>query len=600
MTAGLIALVVAIVPALMMALQHFAGIKLPGCGEGSPCAAAAGSMWGKIPLPGTDFTWPVSFVGLAFFLAILVTWIIDRGRLTPGIRWLVRLGGVVSCAYLIVIFAGGYLCPYCIASHIGNLAFWFIVERSTVMERELIARQPMVAACVFAVATAALCLAELQHRRAAAEVAEQQRQDSTQQIIAQSADAEPDQPSDDSPYSEENPFTGRWHIGPQEAPLRLVVYSDYQCIDCKRVEGEIRQLVQQRTDINLSVKQFPFCRPCNRFVTSDMHPNACWAARAAETAGMIGGTTAFWEMHHWLFDKGGGFTDAELRARLATTGYKVDEFVQKMASDELLQRVQGDVEEAVALGIHFTPMIFINGVEFKGWSARGALARTIDEVARTNPPPRGPQQDRPPLAARKLIEDWRDQPSITLPPDTHVHALGAESAGSAAATIVMWGDYEDKATMEADAVIRSLLAQRPEIRYEFRHYPVDLSCNPHTARTAYPNACRMAHLAEAAGALAGEQAYWRMHEWLLANQKTFSDDALREAQGGLDLDLATLLEALDAPDVTAAVQEDCIAANQLNPRFVPLVYVNGKFVPRWRLEGHEILKQIVDEAAGDG
>jgi protein-disulfide isomerase/uncharacterized membrane protein len=600
--AGLVALGVAIVPAVMMMLQHFAGLKLPGCGEGSPCAAAASSVWGQLPIPGTGFSWSVSFIGLAFFVSMLAAWVAGRGRLSGPMRLLARLGALVSLIYLVIIVAGGYFCPYCIASHLGNLAFWIIAERSPRAARDARALGALGFTCVFALATAALGVAEWRHRVAASRRAEQQRQHSTEKIVqATRAGSDDDAGGDDgaaaSLYSAAKPFTGRWHLGPKEAPIRLVVFSDYQCRDCKRVENEIRQLMQQRADINLSVKHFPFCRPCNRFVTTDMHPNACWAARAAETAGLMGGTTAFWEMHHWLFDKGGGFTDAELNARLVTTGYKVNEFIAKMSSDETLRRVQADVDEVIALGIHFTPMIFVNGVEFKGWDKSGALARTIAEVAATNPPARGPDLDRPPPAAEKLIDDWRIQAVITLPVDPHVHALGGDRASAATtATVVMWGDYEDKATMEADGAIRAMLDDRPDLRYEFRHYPVNQSCNPHAARTAYPNSCRMSAAAEAAGSLGGEAAYWRMHAWLLANQKSFTDEPLRAAAGEFGIDFESLMAAMSSPDVAGAVREDCDAANILKPRFVPVIYVNGRLVPRWRLEGHDILGQIVDEA----
>ena len=58
---------------------------------------------------------------------------------------------------------------------------------------------------------------------------------------------------------------------------------------------------------DISIRYFPFNSDCNPFVTKTLHSNACWAARAAETAGMLWGPEGFWKMHVWLFDRRGVF-----------------------------------------------------------------------------------------------------------------------------------------------------------------------------------------------------------------------------------------------------------------------------------------------------
>ena len=68
---GLVCLAVSVVAAGVLAGKHLNLLEAPGCGEGSPCARAAASVWGKVPW----LNWPTAFVGLAYFLAMGLAWL---------------------------------------------------------------------------------------------------------------------------------------------------------------------------------------------------------------------------------------------------------------------------------------------------------------------------------------------------------------------------------------------------------------------------------------------------------------------------------------------------------------------------------------------
>ena len=72
---------VSLAASFMLVLEHMGGLSLPGCGPGSACAQVTSSVWGKIPLGAVK--WPVSHVGLAYFLAVLVVWL-GSGRGVPA------------------------------------------------------------------------------------------------------------------------------------------------------------------------------------------------------------------------------------------------------------------------------------------------------------------------------------------------------------------------------------------------------------------------------------------------------------------------------------------------------------------------------------
>lgn len=616
MVAGGLAAGVSALMSLLLVLEHLGGMALPGCGEGSACAKAAESAWGKIPLGG--FEWPVSYVGLAYFLAMLVAWVATRGLLPSAMRWVVRIGALVSLFYCALMVGKSMICAYCIGAHIGNLAFWVIVElagkRTVGTARWQLAGASL--GGVFIIATLALGIWDAQHRAELRAEAEDARSAAAEEIIERSqqhtpaapADAsEPAvsaEPTDDSPTSSDSMFTGRYRVGPAEAPIRIVMFTDYQCRDCYNIEQQLVRLYETRDDISISIKYFPFNADCNPSLSSTMHPNACWAARAAEAAGMLWGPEGFWKMHKWLFEQRGVFeTTAQLEAGIREMGYDPAGFTQVMSSSETLKAIHADVAEAKRLGLYFTPMIFINGVELKGWTAPNSLVRTVEQVAATNPPARTAAYDRPMPAFDKYVDDWRTQARLGLPPDAQPWTRGPADAK---VQVVLWGDYQEAGSTQADAIVREFAAGRNDLQYTYRHYPFNTECNSRLRQTKFPLSCRAAKAAEAAGRLGGDDSFWKMHDWLMGNRTRFNDATLRAAAAQMGLNGDELLAMMEDAALEANIADDVQAGGRLPqlrhgmPRGIygiPTIFVNGKYVPRWQLEDQPVLLEILREAA---
>jgi protein-disulfide isomerase len=374
----------------------------------------------------------------------------------------------------------------------------------------------------------------------------------------------------------------------------MVVFSDYQCIDCQRVEAEVRAALARRPEMSLGVRHFPMCSDCNPHVTRTLHAAACTAARVAEAAALLKGEAGFWPMHEWLFDVGGSFTGEQLDARLRELGFDVARFRAAMNDEAVTRAIQEDADLAVALGLHFTPLMYINGVELRGWQARNAVTRAVDALAARNPPPATSDNDRPPLALEKYIADWREQPAIRPPPDATRWPLGPDSAR---VRVVVFGDLMEPNTGEVDALLRRVCAQRQDVQYDFRHYPFNQECNPNVTSTRFPAACRAARAVEAAGRLGGAETYWRAMAWLVQNRDRFSDAALVALATDIQLDAAALQRAVDEPAGAAAIAEDVAAGKRLGVRSSPSVYVNHRLMPRWKLGDQPLVERIIDEAA---
>jgi protein-disulfide isomerase len=328
-----------------------------------------------------------------------------------------------------------------------------------------------------------------------------------------------------------------------------------------------------------------------------MHENACWAARAAESAGMLWGSEGFFKMHEWLFARKGSFTsESELHAGIRALGYDPAGFVELMSSEETLERVRADCREGGRLGLLFTPLVYINGVELRGILAPDALRKTVEELARTNPPPGSPLDDNPPPALQKFLADWMDQKPYERTTDTSSWKLGPTGARI---QVLVWGDYQDPFTTEIDETIRKFVTSRTDAQYTFRMYPFNSDCNPFLKDKRFEHSCRTARAAEAAGRLGGVDTFWKVHAWLMAHRSDYSDELLRASAPVFGLDPDALFAEMEKPTVASAIEEDIRAGKGDGLRFIPRIIINGRWLQRFSLEGENVVLRALEAAAAE-
>lgn len=561
---GLVALGTSSVASFALSLRHLGIGALPGCGLEGACDRAMASAWGS--LPGLD--WPIAHVGSAHFLGLLGAWAFTRGRWPRALTWWARAGGAVSVAYLAALASMGEACPYCLTAHAGNLAFVALALRAVGGSAR--GGRGLAAYGIVALGTT-LGLAG----------AESSARARDEQALEESLRAEP------SPST--TVFTGRHRIGPERAAVRIVVFSDFQCPDCRRIDAEALALVEERDDVSLSVKHFPLSTDCNpraRELGLNPHPNACWAARAAEAAAQLGGTDAYWRMSHWLFEHGGAFDPPTLEAGARELGLDPGELVRAVRGPRTEALVQADIDEALTLGIATTPLVFLNGIELRGWQRKDALRRAVELMARA--PAAGAEADHPPTALEKCIEDWRQQPPLTLPPP----GRGPEGA-EVEPMVVVYGDLLDPNTRELERKIAALRERHPGLTVSFRSFPLDASC-AEGLPDVNPGACLVARAYEAAWRVGGRAAAEALRPRLFGIEP--GESALVAAARAEGLDAERFAAALAAPETLAAVKADVAGARRLGVTTIPATIVGRRYVPRWRFADEPVLERIVEEA----
>jgi Na+/H+ antiporter NhaA len=157
------------------------------------------------------------------------------------------------------------------------------------------------------------------------------------------------------------------HIrGPEDAPVTLVEYGDFECPYCGRAEPIVRQLLSDLgSDVRYVFRHLPL---------TDVHPHAQIAAEAAEAAGSQG---QFWEMHDLLLDHQGALRGPDLVGYAEQLGLDVDRFGSEIKRHEHDGRIARDVESAELSGVSGTPTFFINGQRHHGAYDIETLERAV-------------------------------------------------------------------------------------------------------------------------------------------------------------------------------------------------------------------------------
>jgi protein-disulfide isomerase len=145
------------------------------------------------------------------------------------------------------------------------------------------------------------------------------------------------------------------HIkGKATSTLIVTEYADFQCPACRSYYPIMRELKEQYGERVLFVyRNFPL---------TSIHPNAEFAARAAEAAGKQG---KFWEMHDLLFEKQNEWANvadiySKFESYATLLNLNITQFKNDWTSKEIRDLVRGQKNHALQSGLQGTPTFFVN------------------------------------------------------------------------------------------------------------------------------------------------------------------------------------------------------------------------------------------------
>jgi Na+/H+ antiporter NhaA len=135
---------------------------------------------------------------------------------------------------------------------------------------------------------------------------------------------------------------------------------------------------------------------------------------------------------------------------------------------------------------------------------------------------------------------------------------------AAPVTMVEYGDLECPYCGQAEPVVRELLREFGDLRYVWRHLPLN-DVHPHAQLAA-----------EATEAAAHQGAFWEMHDLLLARQDALRPNDLIAYAGELGLDIERFTGNLREHAGAARVAEDVEGAELSGVSGTPTFFINGR------------------------
>jgi protein-disulfide isomerase len=155
--------------------------------------------------------------------------------------------------------------------------------------------------------------------------------------------------------------------GSPSGRVKIVEFADYECTHCKEAQELMHPiLTEYAKDVTLYFKHFPFTQ----------HINALNAARAAAAAQKQG---KFWQYHGKIWENSERLTPAVLEGIAKEIGLDFQRWIGDVGAEDIRNHVQMDRTEGVALEIHRTPAIFINGRRYSDEVDLPGLKDWIDE-----------------------------------------------------------------------------------------------------------------------------------------------------------------------------------------------------------------------------
>jgi protein-disulfide isomerase len=172
------------------------------------------------------------------------------------------------------------------------------------------------------------------------------------------------------------PVAGAPSLGPPNAPITLVEFSDFQCPYCIAAVPHIRALMSAYpTQVKLIFKEYPL----------EIHSQAELAAYAALAAQKQG---KFWAMHDAMFANR-DLSRESILTLAQKNGLDMKRFQADWASTDVRETVVRDVQDGDRAGVQGTPTIFVNGKRYNGPIVESSLKPVLD--AELHPAPHASQ-----------------------------------------------------------------------------------------------------------------------------------------------------------------------------------------------------------------
>lgn len=289
---------------------------------------------------------PISFFGIIVGLLFLFTSLMPSAALEKTSSAVSKYN-FIGCVALFIFSLGalGSLCPFCtlyyVLSGIAAFLLWKYGEDSWMPDFKT--------AGLWAVLLLIGSFFFFQHTKGKQDVTSKVNTSIVTQFRALQDSGEPDM---ESPYKI-HMATEKW----MDAPIRVTVFSDFQCPFCKVVAEQIPQLIRRYQDkINVQYMFYPLDAKCNSNVKGRFHQYACDAATLAACD-----PKKFAEVHDDIFAN-----QDKLESGVLVELAKKHDLNGCIDREDLRNKVIEAINQGTKYNVKSTPTIIVNGKKIEG------------------------------------------------------------------------------------------------------------------------------------------------------------------------------------------------------------------------------------------
>ncbi len=405
-------------------------------------------------------------------------------------------------------------------------------------------------------------------------------------ITADSTGAGVNQESAAVPVSKDDPF---W--GSPTAPVTIVLFSDYQCPFCGRVEATMDQIKSAygKDKVRIVWKDNPL----------PFHQNAKPAAIAAQTVYALGGNDAFWKFHAEAFKNQQALTRENFEKWAQQAGVDVNKFKAALDANTYAAKVDKDLALGQKLGVRGTPHSLINGIPVGGAQPFDKFKEVIDEQLKkaqalvasgTKPNQVYIKLTQENFAAQPAPSDTAKKPEAPQPPDDKtvwkvpVGNSPIQGNKDAQVTLVLFSDFQCPFCKRVEDTLGQLMKDYDKkLRIVWKDRPLPF----HNRALPAAEMCREARKEK------GDAGFWACHKKLFEGNPKLEDADLEGYAKELGLNWTNVKAAIDSKKYEKDINEDIALADQVKASGTPHMFINGR-----RIVGAQPIdkfKVIIDE-----
>ena len=160
-----------------------------------------------------------------------------------------------------------------------------------------------------------------------------------------------------------NPYRVSGNIlGNPQGDVVIELYSDYVCPLCYINNLMLHKAVKEYKNIKVIHHNYPFDKECNKYLTYNIHPNACFMSKGAVAAQNQGN---YWEMSSLLYENKPKNIN-EMVKLAEQLNFDKEKFVKDVNSNKTADIILKEIDAGQALEIDATPTMIINGEKVVG------------------------------------------------------------------------------------------------------------------------------------------------------------------------------------------------------------------------------------------